>query len=45
MVVSGRIVTPPDRRSAEERENKRVAAANGDTPTVRDDLDTEKSPK
>ena len=45
MVVSGGIVTPPDRRSAEEREKKRVAAANGDTPTVRDDLDTEKSPK
>ncbi|CAN0436240.1 unnamed protein product [Discosporangium mesarthrocarpum] len=34
MVVSGGIVTPPDRRPAAEREKKRVAAAHGDTKTV-----------
>tara|TARA_R110002072_G_scaffold27401_27_gene89108 strand:+ start:533 stop:1312 length:780 start_codon:yes stop_codon:yes gene_type:complete len=34
MVVSGGIVTPPDRRPAAEREKKRVAPADGDTRTV-----------
>ncbi|MAJ92467.1 MAG: DUF502 domain-containing protein [Rhodospirillaceae bacterium] len=34
MVVSGGIVTPPDRRPAAEREQKRVAPADGDTRTV-----------
>lgn len=34
MVVSGGIVTPPDRRPAAEREIKRVAPADGDTKTV-----------
>lgn len=34
MVVSGGIVTPPDRRPTAEREKKRVAPADGDTKTV-----------
>lgn len=34
MVVSGGIVTPPDRRPAAEQEKKRVAPADGDTRTV-----------
>ena len=34
MVVSGGIVTPPDRRPTAEREKKRVAPADGDTRTV-----------
>ena len=34
MVVSGGIVTPPDRRSKEEREKKRIAPADGDTRTI-----------
>lgn len=34
MVVSGGIVTPPDRRPAAEQEQKRVAPADGDTKTV-----------
>ena len=34
MVVSGGIVTPPDRRSAEERQKKKVAPADGETKTV-----------
>ena len=34
MVVSGGIVTPPDRRPAAEREKKRVAPADGETRTV-----------
>jgi len=34
MVVSGGIVTPPDRRSAAERETRRVAPAEADTKTI-----------
>lgn len=34
MIISGGIVTPPDRRPAEEQEIKRIAAADGDTPTI-----------
>ena len=34
MVVSGGIVTPPDRRPREEREKKRIAPADGDTRTI-----------
>ena len=34
MVVSGGIVTPPDRRPAEERDKKKVAAADADTRTM-----------
>jgi uncharacterized membrane protein len=34
MVVSGGIITPPDRRLPEEREVKVVRAAGGDTPTI-----------
>lgn len=37
MVVSGGIVTPPDRRSEAEKNIKRIAAADGDTHTVRGD--------
>lgn len=43
MVVSGGIVTPPDRRPAAEREKKRVAPADGDTRTVPHDPDAEKA--
>ena len=41
MVVSGGIVTPPDRRPREERERKKVGPADGDTRTVRQDDDTQ----
>ena len=34
MVISGGIVTPPDRRSREDKEIKRVAAASGDLKTI-----------
>lgn len=34
MVVSGGIVTPPDRRSAEERAIKKIASADGETKTI-----------
>ncbi len=34
MIVSGGIVTPPDRRSAAEKKIPKVAAADGDTQTV-----------
>ena len=34
MVVSGGIVTPPDRRPLQVREKKRVASAEGDTKTI-----------
>ena len=34
MVVSGGIVTPPDRRSATERNTKQAASADGDTRTI-----------
>jgi len=34
MVVSGGIVTPPDRRPIEEQKKKKVDPANGDTKTV-----------
>jgi len=34
MVVSGGIVTPPDRRPEEQKQIKRVAAADGDTRTI-----------
>lgn len=34
MVVSGGIVTPPDRRSAEAKKEKKVGPANGDSKTV-----------
>ena len=34
MVVSGGIVTPPDRRSAAQRERKRVAPADANAKTI-----------
>ena len=34
MVVSGGIVTPPDRRSVEEQRKKKVAPADGETKTI-----------
>lgn len=34
MIISGGIVTPPDRRSPEQQQIKRVARADGDTPTI-----------
>lgn len=34
MIISGGIVTPPDRRPAEQQDIKRVAASEGDTPTI-----------
>jgi uncharacterized membrane protein len=34
MIISGGIVTPPDRRTPEQQQIKRVAAADGDTPTI-----------
>lgn len=43
MVVSGGIVTPPDRRPAEEQEKKRVAPADGDTKTVPYDPEADKA--
>lgn len=42
MVVSGGIVTPPDRRPAAEQEKKRVAPAYGDTRTVPHNPETDK---
>ena len=45
MVVSGGIVTPPDRRSLEEQGKKVVAKANGDTRTIRNDSDTKAAPE
>lgn len=39
MIISGGIVTPPDRRPEAEREIKRVAAADGDHRTVPYDRD------
>ena len=43
MVVSGGIVTPPDRRPAAEQEKKRVAPADGDTRTVPHNPETDKA--
>ena len=43
MVVSGGIVTPPDRRPREEQEQKRVAEADGDKRTIQNDEDSEKA--
>jgi uncharacterized membrane protein len=43
MVVSGGIVTPPDRRPPAEREIKRVAPADGDTKTVPHNPETDKT--
>lgn len=34
MIISGGIVTPPDRRSTALQETKRVGPADGDTPTI-----------
>ena len=34
MIISGGIVTPPDRRTPEQKKIKQVAAADGDTPTI-----------
>lgn len=39
MIISGGIVTPQDRRPAEEQKIKRIAAADGDTPTITPDQD------
>ena len=36
MIISGGIVTPPDRRPIEQQQIKRVAPAKGDTPTIGD---------
>ncbi len=35
MIISGGIVTPPDKRSEEQQDIKLVAKSNGDAPTVR----------
>ena len=40
MVVSGGIVTPPDRRPKKAQETKRVASADGDTRTIDNDSET-----
>jgi len=34
MIISGGIVTPPDRRPTEQQQIKRVAASDGDIPTI-----------
>lgn len=34
MIISGGIVTPPDRRPLEQQQQKRVGSASGDTPTI-----------
>lgn len=34
MIISGGIVTPPDRRTIEAQNTKRVAASDGDSPTI-----------
>jgi uncharacterized membrane protein len=34
MIISGGIVTPPDRRPLEQQRIKRVGPAEGDRPTV-----------
>jgi uncharacterized membrane protein len=34
MIISGGIVTPPDPRSLDQQQIKRVASADGDTPTI-----------
>ena len=34
MIISGGIVTPQDRRPLEEQKIKRIAAADGDKPTI-----------
>ncbi len=38
MIISGGIVTPPDRRPIEQQRIKHVAQASGDTPTVGPDV-------
>jgi uncharacterized membrane protein len=43
MVVSGGIVTPPDRRPAAEQKKKRVAPADGDTKTIPHDPEADKA--
>ena len=43
MVVSGGIVTPPDRRPVEEQQRKRVAPADGDSKTVPYDPEADKA--
>ncbi|MFT7571252.1 MAG: putative membrane protein [Paracoccaceae bacterium] len=43
MVVSGGIVTPPDRRPAAEQKKKRVAPADGNTKTVPHDPEADKA--
>lgn len=50
MIISGGIVTPPDRRSAAQQRIKRVMRADGDTPTIGPDseaaaLNDENPPK
>jgi len=45
MVVSGGIVTPPDTRTAEARELKLIAGAEGDKPTVYRPHDIAPTPK
>ena len=41
MVVSGGIVTPPDRRSAAQKAIKKIAPADGDTQTIPHERETE----
>lgn len=36
MIISGGIVTPPDRRPKDQRKIKLVASSDGDTPTIKD---------
>ncbi|MDE0781114.1 MAG: DUF502 domain-containing protein [Alphaproteobacteria bacterium] len=44
MIISGGIVTPPDRRSPEQQKIKRVAPADGNTPTIGPGSDVSKLP-
>jgi uncharacterized membrane protein len=44
MIISGGIVTPPDRRSPEQQQIKRVAPADGDKPTIGPNADIDQQP-
>ncbi|MEK9901945.1 MAG: DUF502 domain-containing protein [Rhodospirillaceae bacterium] len=39
MIISGGIVTPPDKRSLESQQTKRIGRADGDTPTIPHDAE------
>jgi len=44
MIISGGIVTPPDRRSPEQQQIKRIASADGDKPTIGPGSDISEQP-